>query len=156
MKSRPTCGFPSPCSRRRWGNISDARRKEIQGAYVELRPGGQGISHLREQYSQPLYILMFVVVLVLVIACANLANFLLAKAASREREISTRLALGASRFQIMQQIFTETVLLSLLDGFLGLLLAFWGTRGLIYFVSAGAKHTVLEASPDLQIGRAHV
>ncbi|HEY6185295.1 MAG TPA: ABC transporter permease, partial [Terriglobales bacterium] len=133
------------------GNISDARRKEIQGAYVELLPGGQGISHLREQYSQPLYILMFVVVLVLVIACANLANFLLAKTASREREISTRLALGASRFQIMQQIFTETVLLSLLGGFLGLLLAFWGTRGLIYFVSAGAKHTVLEASPDLRV-----
>ena len=136
---------------REGATISDARRQEIQKVYVELLAGGRGISHLREQYSVPLNILVVVVVLVLVIACVNLANFLLAKAASREREISTRLALGASRAHIMQQIFTETVLLSLLGGAFGLLLAFWGTRMLIHFMVAGAKHTALEPNPDLRV-----
>jgi len=136
---------------REGAQISNARRQEIQGVYIELLPGGHGLSHLREQYSQPLRILLFVVVLVLVIACANLANFLLAKAASREREISTRLALGATRWHVMRQIFSETALLSLLGGALGLLLAFWGTRLLIYFVVAGAKSTALDASPDFRV-----
>jgi predicted permease len=131
--------------------ISDARRQEIQRVFVELLPGGHGLSHLREQYLQPLRILMFVVVLVLAIACANLANFLLAKAASREREISTRLALGAVRRNIMQQILTETFLLSAIGGALGLMVAFWGTRVLIYFVVGGAKHTALDATPDVRV-----
>jgi predicted permease len=136
---------------REGAQISNARQQEIQGVYVELLPGSHGLSHLREQYSQPLRILLFVVVLVLVIACANLANFLLAKAASREREISTRMALGATRWHVMRQIFSETALLSLLGGALGLLLAFWGTRLLIYFVVAGAKSTALDAIPDFRV-----
>jgi len=136
---------------REGAQISSVRRQEIQGVYVELLPGGHGLSHLREQYSQPLRTLLFVVVLVLVIACANLANFLLAKAASREREISTRLALGATRWHVMRQIFSETALLSFLGGALGLALAFWGTRLLIYFVVAGAKSTALDASPDFRV-----
>ncbi len=136
---------------REGAQISDARRREIQGVYVELLPGGHGLSHLREQFAQPLRILLFVVVLVLVIACANLANFLLDKAASREREISTRLALGATQWHVMRQIFSETALLSLSGGALGLILAFWGTGLLIHFVAAGAKNTALDASPDLRV-----
>ncbi len=136
---------------REGSQISDASRKDIQGVYVELLPGGRGLSHLRDQYMQPLRILLFVVVLVLVIACANLANFLLAKVTSREREISTRLALGAGRWQIMQQVLTETVLLALLGGALGMLLAFSGMRALIYFVSAGATHTALDPNPDFRV-----
>ena len=136
---------------REGAQISDARRTDIQSVYVELLPGGRGLSHLRDQYMQPLRILLFVVVLVLVIACANLANFLLAKVASREREISTRLALGAGHWDIMQQIFTESVLLALLGGALGLLLAFWGMRVLIHFVVAGAAHTSLDPNPDFRV-----
>ena len=66
-------------------------------------------------------------------------------------EISTRLALGATRWHVMRQIFSETALLSFLGGALGLVLAFWGTRLLIYFVVAGAKSTALDASPDFRV-----
>jgi len=116
-----------------------------------LLPGDRGISDLREIYQQPLSILMGVVVLVLLIACANLANFLLAKAASREREIATRLALGSSRRRIVRQILMEALLLSFAGGALGLALAYLGTRTLIQFVAAGAMHAALGAGPDLHV-----
>ena len=136
---------------REGAQITASRRQEIQKIYVELQPGEHGISHLREQYSKPLAILMVVVILVLCIACANLANFLLSKAASREREISTRLALGSSRGRIVRQVLIEAMLLSISGGVLGLLFAFWGTRGLIHFVTAGSHHTALAASPDIRV-----
>ncbi len=103
------------------------------------------------EYEAPLAVLMGVVVLVLLIACANLANFLLAKAASREREFTTRLALGSSRTRIVRQILTETLLLAFIGGAVGLLLAFLGTRALINFVVGKDAHTALGATPDLHV-----
>jgi len=131
--------------------LTPQRKQEIAKVFVLLLPGGAGISDLRVQYSDSLKILMGVVALVLLIACANLANFLLAKTASREREISTRLALGAGRWRIVRQMLTETLLLSLFGGTLGLLLAVWGTHFLIDFVVRGATNTPFEAYPDFHV-----
>jgi predicted permease len=136
---------------REGGQVSEKRQKEIAQIRVDMLPGGRGVSHLRAQFEQPLMILMSVVGLVLAIACANLANFLLSKSASREREFSTRLALGASTARITRQILTEALVLSGIGGLLGLVVAFWGTHVLVGFVVAGAKHTAIDASPDLAV-----
>jgi predicted permease len=130
-------------------HLSPARMQQVQ--QIKLMPGARGGSNLREQYKEPLQVLMGVVVLVLLIACANLANFLLAKTISREREISTRLALGSTRARIVGQMLIETLCLSFSGGILGLLLAFWGTRALINFVVGGATYTLFDPRPDARV-----
>ena len=132
-------------------SISDARRQQIRGSFIPLLPGGSGLSHLRSDYETPLTVLMVMVGIVLLIACANLANLLLAKAASREREFSARLALGSSRGRILGQVLTESLVLAFTGGILGLGLAFWATRVLIRFIDRGATHTALAAMPDLHV-----
>jgi len=133
--------------------LSLTRREEISRTYVPFLPGGAGISHLRSEYQAPLTVLMGIVGIVLLIACANLANFLMAKAAAREREFSTRLALGSSRIRILRQVLTETLMLACAGGALGLLLAFWGTRMLIRFIvgTETGMHTALAATPDMHV-----
>jgi predicted permease len=136
---------------REGAQVSEKRKGEIRQIYIDMLPGGRGISHLREQFSGPLYILMGVVLLVLAIACANLANFLLARSAKREREIATRMAMGASPARVLWQVLTEALLLSSLGGVAGLLVAFVGTKVLLRFVVEGAKNSSLEANPDLRV-----
>ncbi len=131
--------------------VSETRRREIRGIFVPALPGDRGISDLRDRYSEPLKVLMGIVVLVLLIACANLANFLLARASSREREFATRLALGSAPARIVRSLLTEALLLALAGGCLGLLFSYFVTRGLIKFVAAGALHTALSAVPDTRI-----
>jgi predicted permease len=133
------------------GRLTPARKQQIERIFVPLLPGARGGSDLREQYKAPLVILMGVVVLVLLIACANLANFLLAKSVVRERESSTRLALGSTRARLIGLVLIETLLLSLCGGALGVLLAFWGTRALINFVVAGSTYIVLDPKPDMHV-----
>jgi predicted permease len=135
----------------REGDATPQRKQEIEKSYVELFPGAEGVSQLRDRYEQPLRILMAVVAVVLLIACANLANFLLAKTLAREHEISTRLALGAGRWRIVRQMLTESLVLSLCGGVLGLIFAYWGTSALIAFVAKGEKFTPIQALPDWRV-----
>jgi predicted permease len=132
-------------------SITPAREQEINRITVLLVSATRGVSYLRNEYGDPLKILMAVVILVLLIACANLANFLLARAATRQREIATRLALGSSRARVVRQNLIETLLLSLAGGLMGLAGAFAGTRVLIAFVSHGTPTVAMSSSPDLPV-----
>jgi predicted permease len=136
---------------REGASISTDRQLEISRTNIPLVPAAHGVSILRSQYGQSLEILMIVVALVLLIACVNLANFLLARAAARHHEIVTRLALGSSRARIVRQGLIETFLLSIAGGAMGLGVAFAATRSLIAFVGRGNSYVAMNALPDLGV-----
>jgi predicted permease len=110
--------------------------------------GTGGIYGLREQYTQPLEILMFVVGLVLLIACANIASLLLARSAARQKEIAVRLSLGASRGRLIRQVLTESVVLSGAGAILGILVARWGSSLMVRFVSTQQSQVFLDLQMD--------
>ena len=133
------------------GYLKNGGSADIPKQHVVLVPGGGGIQQLQQQTSKGLYLLMAICGLVLLVACANVANLLLARASARKADTSLRIALGASRRRIIGQILTESILLACLGGIAGVGFAYAGTRMILSLAFPDAPQLPIEATPSLAV-----
>jgi len=119
--------------------------------HVVLTPGGAGIQDLREQYESNLQLLMGASALILLIACANIANLLLVRGMQRKQEISLRVTLGAARNRVVRQLLTESVVMAGLGGIAGLAIAYWGAQMLLKLAFPGADAMTLDGRPSVAV-----
>jgi predicted permease len=131
--------------------LSKRQQDVLQRAKIELTPVERGLPRLSRRAALPLQILMAVVGLVLLIACANIADLSLARATTREREIAVRMSLGAGRTRLIRQMLTENLLLALSGGALGVMFAWWASNGLLAMMPHGAEPLPVDVRPDAYV-----
>jgi predicted permease len=130
---------------------SQEGKTRMEKVHVVLTPGGAGIQSMQESYASHLNLLMCIASLVLLIACANIANLLLVRGMARRAEISMRVALGAMRGRIIRQLLTESILLAGMGGIVGLVVAYAGARMLLMLAFPGAQDIPIHASPSISV-----
>jgi len=131
--------------------IPDRDRKDIPRQYIRLTPAAGGVEKLRTDYETGLHLLVTLSALLLLIACANIANLLLARGSANRSQMAVRLALGAPRHRLIRQMLTESVLLALMGGAAGLYVAYAGTRTILLLAFRGASNVPIDARPSLPV-----
>lgn len=129
----------------------DKGKAALARGHIVLTPAGAGVQTLQEQYRSNLHMLMWISALVLLIACANIANLLLVRGMNRKAEMSLRVALGAARSRIIRQLLTESILLAGLSGIVGLVIAWLGSRALLLMAFPGDQNVPIDASPSVPV-----
>ena len=134
-----------------YGQVPQQFRAEIPKQHVVLTPAGSGVARMRTRYSDGLRLLAAASGLVLLIACANVANLLLARGAAQRGQTVMRVALGAPRSRLVRLALTEGVILGLLGGAVGLAVAYAGTRVILSLAFRGAHYVPIDAAPSLPV-----